>query len=131
MCLFLESISNFATYKFELKSFWYFLYHCIQIFIVVLCTQCTPCRASVLLRFFGFEPMTYGAVGYLLCAMLKYFHYVKLKLKSHLILNHLVQFSYFVVVSLFAAFPGIYARSKKGVGEECLNTHNITTLTYK
>ena len=78
---------------------------------MVLCTQCTPCRASVLLRFFGFEPMTYGAVGYLLCAMLKYFHYVKLKLKSHLILNHLVQFSYFVVVSLFAAFPGIYARS--------------------
>ena len=55
-----------------------------------------------------------------MCYAYMYFHCVKLKLKSYLILNHLVQFSYFVVVSLFAAFPGIYARSifsnKKGGG---------------
>ena len=119
MCLFLESISNFATYKFELKSFWYFAYN----FFVGLCTQCTPCRASVLLRFFGFEPMTYGAVGYLLCAVLKYFHYVKLKLKSHLILNHLAQFSYFVVVSLFAAFPGTINFLKIKGGRKVTNVY--------
>ena len=70
--------------------------------------------------------MTYGAVGYLLCAMLKYFHYVKLKLKSHLILNHLVQFSYFVVVSLFAAFPGTINFLKKRGEESNERLHKIT-----